>query len=521
MPENRKIRIALALLLVFSALVRALVAGSIELGNDEVYYWVYAKYPDLSHFDHPPLVGLLVQATTLNLWIDHEFFIRLGPVLLGTVSTWLMFLIGKSVRDELTGFYAALLFTASFYGFILSGTFILPDTPQLFFWLLTLWLLLKSLPAQDPEKRHRNMIFWAGITAGLAFLSKYHSLFLPAGAFAFILFHNRRWFRVKESYMALFFFILLMMPVILWNTDNQFISFTFHENRVSFAGEGIQWQYLATEIAGQFFYQNPVNVVLIIVAFAAMAGGRKVIPAPASWLILWISLPLIIVFTGFSLFRSTLPHWSGPGYPGLILFAAAYLADRFRRSDSSPLLPWPVAAAVGFLLLVITLAVAQIRTGFIPLARWGDDVTHDLAGWRQLGMKFSTVAHSQENAGLIAKGSPVFTFRWFPAANFEYYVASPDDNRPVYALGTLERIHKYHWINYIRGDLPTGSDAWYLGLSDDYEDPNLLYGALFTAIVPTDTLILTRGEETVRKVFLFRMTGLKQDLRFPKPSGAP
>lgn len=519
MPENRKLRIALALVLVFSALVRAFVAGSIELGNDEVYYWVYARYPDLSHFDHPPMVGLLVQATTLNLLIDSEFFIRLGPVFLGTASTWLMFLIGKTVRNELTGFYAALLFTASFYGFVLSGTFILPDTPQLFFWLLTLWLLLRSLTAHDPEKKHRNMMFWAGITAGLAFLSKYHSLFLPAGAFAFILFHNRRWFRVKETYMAFFFFLLLTLPVVLWNVDNHFISFTFHENRVSLVGEGIQWQYLATELAGQFFYQNPVNVVLIILAFAAMAGGRKLILAPASWLIFWISLPLILVFTGFSLFRSTLPHWSGPGYPGLILFAAAYLADRFRRSESSPLIPWPIAVAAGFLLLVITLAVTQIRTGFIPLARWGDDVTHDLVCWRQLGIKFSEVAEEQEKAGLIAEGSPIFTFRWFPAANFEYYVATPDGNRPVYAPGTLERIHKYHWINHIRGDLPSGSDAWYIGLSDDFEDPFQLYGDLFTVIVPVDTLILTRGHDTVRKAFLFRMTGLKNDLRFPPSSG--
>ena len=36
------------------------------------------------------------------------------------------------------------------------------------------------------------------------------------------------------------------------------------------------------------------------------------------------------------------------------------------------------------------------------------------------------------------------------------------------ALGTLERIHKYHWINKIRGNLEQGTNAYYIALSDDY-----------------------------------------------------
>ncbi|HCT70866.1 MAG TPA: glycosyl transferase, partial [Bacteroidales bacterium] len=60
----------------------------------EVYYINYALYPDLSHFDHPPMVGWLIQLFSLNLLFDSELFIRLGAVVAGTLNTWLMYLTG-------------------------------------------------------------------------------------------------------------------------------------------------------------------------------------------------------------------------------------------------------------------------------------------------------------------------------------------------------------------------------------------------------------------------------------------
>jgi len=48
------------LLMGISLLLRALVAALTDLGNDEVYYWTYALYPDWSHFDHPPMVGWII-----------------------------------------------------------------------------------------------------------------------------------------------------------------------------------------------------------------------------------------------------------------------------------------------------------------------------------------------------------------------------------------------------------------------------------------------------------------------------
>lgn len=108
-----KIEKHLFLLILISAIVRGFIAGFIEFGNDEVYYWTYALYPDWSHFDHPPMLGWVIQLFTLNLFFDSEFFIRLASVVFGSINTWLIFLIAKKIYNERAGFLASLLYTSS------------------------------------------------------------------------------------------------------------------------------------------------------------------------------------------------------------------------------------------------------------------------------------------------------------------------------------------------------------------------------------------------------------------------
>lgn len=512
MIEDKKINRAMIALLLCSFLLRAFVAGFIELGNDEVYYVTYARFPDWSHFDHPPMVGWVIQLFTLNLRFDHEFFLRLAAVVFGTVNTGLIFLIGRKIKDALTGFYAALLFTASIYCFIIAGTFIMPDTPQVLFWLLSLWLLIDCLPDKEMTGNSRMKLLMAGVTVGLAMLSKYHSAFLVAGVLFYILLYNRNWFRAKETYFAFLIAMILITPVIFWNWQNSFVSFAFHEGRVGTSGMHIRWDYFGTELAGQFFYSNPVNFLIILFTLVAILRGKKFLDPAAIRLLLLMSLPLALVFIGFSLYSSTLPHWTGPAYLGLILVAASWLSGS--EKGDHKLFPWPLKLALIFQLCLVIAGVVQIKSGIIPLKKSGiDDLTMQLQGWRQLGEKFKAVAERDVSNSRMPSGAPILTFRWFPAANLDYYVAGPLQKK-VYSLGTLNRIHKYYWIDKERGDLPAGTDAYYLALSNDYTDPHERYGLLFDSIVAADTLKIFRHGELTWSAYVFRLYGLKRKISF-------
>jgi len=514
MKEDKRINQAILVLLLCSFVLRAFVAGFIEFGNDEVYYWTYAKFPDWSHFDHPPMVGWVIQLFTLNLRFDSEFFIRLGAVVFGTLNTGLIFLIGRKIKDALTGFYAALLFTASIYCFIIAGIFIMPDTPQVLFWLLTLWLLLDCLPDKELTKSSRKKLLLAGLTVGLAMLSKYHSLFLVLGVLLYMLLYNRRWFRAKETYLAFIIAFALFLPVILWNYHNSFISFTFHEGRVGYSNKGIRLDYFGTELAGQFFYSNPVNFIIILFTLAAIILRKQFLNKNSLHLLLIMSLPLALVFMGFSLYSRTLPHWTGPAYLGLIIIAAAWLSGNKGKELLPKLFPWQLKIAVFFQLFLVIAGFLQINYGIIPLKKYAkDDITLQLQGWKQLGEKFRLIAAKDLLQQKIPANAPIIAYRWFPAANFDYYLARKIDKK-VYSLGTLSRIHKYYWIDKERGDLQKGTDAYYIALSIDYTDPHYRYGMLFDSIVPADTIKIFRGAEPAWEAYVFRLYGLKKKISF-------
>jgi hypothetical protein len=501
-------------LLFCSFLIRAFVAGFIELGNDEVYYWTYAKFPDWSHFDHPPMVGWVIQVFTLNLHFDHAFFLRLGAVVFGTLNTWLIFLIGRRIKNALTGFYAALLFTASIYCFIIAGTFIMPDTPQVLFWLLSLWLLADCLPDKDLSRSSRIKLILAGVTIGLALLSKYHSVFLILGVFLYMLFYNRKWFRAKETYLAFLVAVVLVVPVIVWNLQNSFVSFTYHESRIGHAGIKIRWDYFGTEILGQVLYNNPVNFILIVLSLVALLRRKSFLDSRYVRLLLLISLPLAVVFIGFSLYSSTLPHWTGPAYLGLILVAAAWLSGSREKEFSQKRVPWPLRIALSLQLILVVAGVLQINYGIIPIRKLGgDDFSAQLYGWQQLGEKFETVAKRDLEQGTMSPSAPIITYRWFPAANLDYYVAGRIDKK-VYSLGTLSSIHKYYWIDRQLGELQKGADAYYIGLSNDFADPHQRWGSLFDSIIPSDTIRIFRNGQPVWQAYVFRMKGLTKTIRF-------
>ena len=209
-------------------LVRLLIAISTNLGNDEVYYYSYALYPDWSYYDHPPLVGLLIRLTTLNLHFNSELFVRLGPLLAGTLNLYLIYQIGILIKDEITGLIAAILLSASFYGSVIVGTFILPDTPQSSFWLLSILCFIQYI--SNKKKQYFLVLF--GVCAGLALLSKYHAVFLWVGAMIYFMLFDRKVLLNPILWLSVITSVLIFSPVILWNLNNEYSGIGYHAGRV-------------------------------------------------------------------------------------------------------------------------------------------------------------------------------------------------------------------------------------------------------------------------------------------------
>lgn len=500
------IKKTLIVLLTISFVVRLFAAAFVELGNDEVYYWTYALYPDWSHFDHPSMVGWMIQFFSLNLLLDSELFIRLSSVVFMTIDTYIIYLIGKEAKDQRTGLYAALLYTGSIYAFVITGIFILPDTPLSLFWLLATLYAIRWLRSDNPSKKH---ILLTGLLTGLAFLSKYTGVFIWVGIGLYILVFDRKKLKNPWLYAAALITIICTLPVVYWNWQNNFVSFGFHSDRVSLFSKP-NLAYFGTEIGGEVLYNNPVNFILAIIAVVFYFRGKLDGDSTAQRLTVCTALPLIVLFWFFALTRPTLPHWNSPAYNMLIILSAIMLSKNTKKT------PKPIIASVTLLAIVLFFGIAEIKTGFIPLDKHTesekmgrDDFTLDMYGWRKFSKEFGKVREKATNEGVMRADDGIISHKWFPLANLDYYVARPHDMK-AFGLGPIEDIHKYKWINQERGGLQLGSDYWYITDSHYYNDPKSIYEGYFEEISLIDTITIARCGKPAKNFFVYTCKGLKK-----------
>lgn len=514
--QENKIDKYIAWLLIISALVRGFLATVIEFGNDEVYYWTYAMYPGWSHFDHPGMVGWLMQIFSLNLLFHSEFALRLSSIIFMTIDTYIIYRLGCLVKNKLAGFYAALLYTASLYCFIITGVFIMPDTPLMMFTLLALWFFINAMHG-GVETHGRTSLLWAGLFAGLALLSKYSAVFIWAGVGLYVLIYDRKQLKNKYLYLSALISVVCMLPVLIWNMQNDFISFTFHGDRVSLFGPLQPLDFVA-EIAGELGYNNPINYVLIIIALVVFFKGRKYLDSTCGRLLLCFALPFIAVFWFFSLTRPILPHWSAPAFSVLLLFPASYLAEKQSITGKTDKLPKSIVATLTLLIFVLFFGVMEIETGIVPL-RFGErantvqyygegDFTTTIYGWRSIKDDFQKIRKQRVEECQMKETDGMIGLQWFPMANFDYYVANPLGIK-MFGLRDIDKIHKYYWINEYRGGLQKGADYWFLNESSDYYAPERYLDNKFEEIIPCDTIVVDRCGTPAKYVFVYMCKGLK------------
>ena len=520
MIKENKIDKYIALLLIISALVRGFLAAFIEFGNDEVYYWTYAMYPDWSHFDHPGMVGWIMQIFSLNLLFDSELALRLSSIVFMTIDTYIIYRLGCLVKNKLAGFYAALLYTASLYVFVITGIFIMPDTPLMLFVLLSVYHFLKYFMSTSGDKTclvPTGNLLLGGLFAGLALLSKYSAGFIWIGVGLYVLFYDRKQLKNKYLYLSILITAIYMLPILIWNIQNDFISFTFHGDRVSLFGK-IEIQDFVMEILGEIGYNNPINYLLIVIALVALFRGKKYIGETSRRLLLLFALPFIAVFWFFSIMRPILPHWSAPAFSLLLLFPASYLADKHSFIDGKTRMPKSIVATLLLLVFTLIFGTIEIKTGVVQLnldeksktiQHYGEsDLTTTIYGWRSIKDDFQEIRQKHIAAGEMRATDGMVGLKWFPMANLDYYVANPLGIN-MYGLRDASEIHKYAWINEYRGGLQKGADYWFLDESSDYYDPDRYLKNKFEEVVPCDTITVERCGKPVKYVFVYMCKGLK------------
>lgn len=485
-------------------MIKLVLAVVMPLSNDEVYYHTYALYPALSHFDHPPMVGWIIQLFTFNMAWHNDFFMRLGAIFFSVVNSLIVFQFVGRISSQKAAVVAVILYNASFYNSVVSGFFIMPDSGLMTFWLLSLSLFYRSLDAEIITNKERKWMLLAGAMVGLGMLSKYQAVFLWFSAFLFIVKYRKGWLKEKTFYISGLITLLIFSPVIVWNIQNGFISFAFQGQRANFSQLGFNYFYFTREFFGQILYTNAAVYSLIIwslIYYIKNASSRT----HSERFLLFFGLPTILVFLFISIFKSTLPHWSGPGFSTLILFTSIMIVNEnkckirfFRRS---------IALSASFYVMAVVVILLQLGCNIIPLG-YHNDPTSDITGWDQLGTKFTEIRKKHLAEKKISKNHVFLSHRWFPAAHYDYYLAEPNQINLI-VTGDIADGHKYLWVNKERGGVPKGFDAYYITTEPEGRSAEKMYPGRFDSISSPDTISITRNRKLFISYYLYTLHGYK------------
>jgi hypothetical protein len=477
-----------------------------------VYYQTYARHLQWNYFDHPPMVAVLIRVFTFNLYFQSEFFIRLGSILSAAAGTWLIFLTGRKIGQARTGWIAAILYNTSFYTSIVAGTFILPDSPQVICWLMSMYLMIRILQYPAANKEQSVDFILLGISIGLCIMSKIHGVFLWLGFGAYIIFHRRDLLKLPMLWVSGIISIVIIYPIYYWNQMNHFITYNYHQGRIRFLGSHPDLDGLLQQILGSVFYSNPVNFVIYIITIWAIIKG-KMNPLPKLYpLLLWLSMPLILVLFWTSMFSETLPHWSGPAYLSLMLLSSYWLD---KNTEGPVRTKW---LRIAGWLYVSIIVIGVIGINYLPFRLGSNDeknlgkgdITLDMYGWHSFAARFDSLYRSDLASGHMKENAMIISDYWFPAGHLDHYYGIPYHHN-LLALGPLNDIHHFAWMNQRRPGLKKGSDAYFIYPSNYYGPPKVSLKNDFTLV--EDSLIIPqlRSGNPVRNFVVYRMHDFKGD----------
>ena len=320
-PRKRNAHPWLPIFLIVSGfgLFRFFYAGLLNLSPQEAYYWVWSLHPELSYFDHPPMVAYSIKAFTIFLG-NTVYAVRLPAILYGMGTTLVVYFLAEKFFGIRAGLVTALLLNL-ILGFSPPFLFTTPDSPLIFFWCLTLLWVWKAAG----EKKGGYWLL-AGINWGLALLSKYTALLLGGSIFLWLLSAGdlRREFKGMRLYASILAVLAVFSPVIIWNSQNQWVSF-FFQSRDRFApGFSISLENISTFVASQAGLMNPLLFVGFIAAlFYGVRRWRNSAGKEERFLIAAGLVPLAL-FTLASTQVFIKVNWPTIAYPALLILLVGY-----------------------------------------------------------------------------------------------------------------------------------------------------------------------------------------------------
>lgn len=374
------------LLVITLARYIILAQTPLDLDVEEAQYWLWSQSPDAGYFSKPPMIAWVIGLGT-GIFGNTVFGVKAAAPLIQLISA---LLIGRVARD-MAGVMAgrlAMMFWITLPASAIAGFIMSTDSPMLMFLLA---MLVVIAPLARGEAITPGRAFLAGIFAGLAMMSKYAALYLPAGVVLWWLWQGRHCMRLSPRHLVLFVIgtVISMTPNLIWNLNHGFVTVAHLEHNANLEGGTLSLMRSLGFLAAQAGIVGPVMLVLVVMAIAA--SWRLV--SARFWIAL--ALPAISVISVQAFFSNANANWAVASWIPLVILTSTVLAQRWHG--------WfrimGIAALSTNVALMLVLMMASLAGSLGPLTPASDPLRR-LRGWPVHSQDLSAFAE-KHNAGAV------------------------------------------------------------------------------------------------------------------------
>ena len=379
--------------------IYALYVSPIELSVDEAQYWHWSQNIEFGYFTKPPMIAWAIALST-SVFGNEEWAVRLFSPLIHFCISLILWATSQFAFGAKAGKLAALIWiftpAASLGSFIIST-----DTPLLLFWSFSILFIFKLF------RNETNLItILAGISIGLAFLSKYAALYFVIFFIIWWLIYDRnKDLSIKNIFIILLTSMLVASGNIYWNYINEFVTVSHTVSNANLTKIIFNLTNVISFLSSQLLVFGPIFLLLyIFLIFDCFLKKGKLS------LLAFLSFPIIILITIQSFLKISNPNWAITAYISATIILSAYVVIqkyKFLR------IFFKVGFVINFVLSIFILKVT-LTGDFYPLNLKSDPLRKTL-GFELLSDKIE----NRFNTDLIS--AIVFETRG-DISRFNYYL---------------------------------------------------------------------------------------------------
>lgn len=443
-------------------ILRVLTDMRFALVPDEAVYWSWSRHIALGYFDHPPIIA----------WINWIFSRQIGSTELGVRLPMTLLALGTigvivACARQIIKSTEAIKWVAIMWLVcpLLCGlaTISTPDTPAIFFSTCALACAARIARRDDqidvPATSAAPMWLLFGVFCGLALLSKYTTVLLPAAVVLSLLLSStgRKHLRRPWIYLAALIALLIFAPDVWWNYRHQWASFLYQLHHGAGDDPGapvspamrllLPFKNTVAYLGGQALIWTPVLFVIGVMIMAQKARQLFGLNEVDRLLLLCAAVPLVL-FGVMSVHKLGELNWPSFTYVPLSLLTGRWIAERNTAGRAHAVMEGCKLALIFTLFIHIPLlpGIPRLLTR-MPLPHSARDLLSD--DRQEFGRELE----------VAADGAPVVCNRHQDAALASFYMPGQPD---VWCDGVGSRPTAYDYFD-VKPDFSTINRVLFVG----------------------------------------------------------